>query len=45
VQRTCSEDGGRIEATKDGEGRWVKLPASALEALRAQVETMASKRN
>jgi hypothetical protein len=45
VQRTCSEDGGRIEAIKDGEGRWVKLPASALEALRAQVETMASKRN
>jgi integrase len=35
VQRTWSEDGGRIEATKN---RWVKLPASALETLRAQVE-------
>ena len=41
VQRTWSEDGGRIERTKDGEDRWVKLPASALEALRTQVEAMA----
>jgi integrase len=41
VQRAWSEDGGRIEATKDGEDRWVKLPASALEALRAHVEAMA----
>lgn len=41
VQRTWSEDGGRIEATKDGEDRWVKLPASALAALRAHLEAMA----
>jgi hypothetical protein len=41
LQRTWSEDGGRIEATEDGEDRWVKLPASNLEALRAQVEAMA----
>lgn len=40
VVRTWSEDGSRLEACKDGEDRWVKLPAPALEALRAQVEAV-----
>jgi integrase len=40
VQRTWSEDGGRIERCKDGEDRWVKLPASATAALRAHSESM-----
>jgi integrase len=40
VERTWSEDGSRFEPCKDGEDRWVKLPAAALEALRAHVESM-----
>jgi integrase len=41
IQRTWSEDGGRIEACKDGEDRWVKLPPSTIAALRAHLEAMA----
>ena len=40
VQRTWSEDGGRVERCKDSEDRWVKLPAPALEALHAHCEAM-----
>ena len=40
VARTWSEDGGRIEPCKDGEDRWVKLPAATLAALRAHLEAM-----
>ena len=40
VQRTWSEDGGRIEATKDDEDRWVKLPTETMEALRVHCEAM-----
>jgi integrase len=40
VQRTWSEDGGRIERCKDGEDRWVKLTPATLEALRAHCEAM-----
>jgi integrase len=38
VQRTWSEDGGRMEPCKDGEDRWVKLPPSVLAALRVHIE-------
>lgn len=39
VQRTWSEDGGRIERCKDGEDRWVKLQTpEAIAALRAHLE-------
>jgi integrase len=40
VQRTWSESGGRVERCKDGEDRWVTLPASAIAALRAHCEAM-----
>ena len=40
VERTWSEDGGRIEACKDGEDRWVKLPTAAMAALRAHCEAI-----
>jgi len=40
VARTWSEDGGRIEACKDGEDRWVKLPPAAVAALRSHCEAM-----
>ena len=40
VQRTWSEDGGRIEATKDNEDRWVKLPTETMVALRAHCEAI-----
>jgi integrase len=40
VQRTWSESGGRIERCKDGEDRWVTVPASTLAALRAHCEAM-----
>jgi len=38
VARTWSEGGGRIEPCKDGEDRWVKLPAATMAALRAHLE-------
>ena len=37
VARTWSEGGGRIEACKDGEDRWVKLPRTTMRALRAHL--------
>src|SRR5437899_10054736 len=40
VQRAWSESGGRVERCKDGDDRWVTLPASALAALRAHCEAM-----
>src|SRR2546426_5457141 len=40
VQRTWSEDGGRIEPCKDGEDRWVKLTSATMAALRAHCESM-----
>ena len=40
VQRTWSEDGGRIEPCKDGEARWVKLTPATVAALRAHCESM-----
>jgi len=40
VQRTWSESGGRVERCKDGEDRWVTVPASTLAALRAHSEAM-----
>src|SRR2546427_5206801 len=40
VQRTWSEGGGGVERCKDGDDRWVHLPASALAALRAHCEAM-----
>ncbi len=40
VERTWSEDGGRFEACKDGEDRWVKLPPTTMTELRAHLETM-----
>ncbi len=40
VERTWSEDGGRLEPCKDGEDRWVKLPAATLAALQARLEAM-----
>jgi len=40
VQRTWSEDGGRIEPCKDGEDRWVKLTPATMAALRAHCESM-----
>jgi integrase len=40
VQRTWSEDGGRMEACKDGEDRWVKLPPATMAALSAHMEAM-----
>lgn len=40
VQRTWSESGGRVERCKDGEDRWVTLPASTNAALRAHCEAM-----
>ena len=45
IGRTWSEDGGRIEACKDGEDRWVKLPAATMAALRAHLEAMALEAN
>jgi integrase len=40
VQRTWSEDGGRMESCKDGEDRWIKLPPSVMAALRAHIEAI-----
>jgi integrase len=40
VQRTWSESGGRVERCKDGDDRWVTLPASTIAALRAHCEAM-----
>jgi integrase len=41
VQRTWSEHGGRLEACKDHEDRWVKLTTPvALEVLRAHCEVL-----
>jgi len=40
VQRTWSESGGRVERCKDGEDRWVTVPASTLGPLRAHSEAM-----
>jgi integrase len=40
VERTWSEDGGRLERCKDGEDRWVKLPAATMAALQAHLEAM-----
>jgi integrase len=40
VERTWSEAGGRVEATKDGDDRWVKIPEPTLTALRAHCEAM-----
>ncbi len=40
VERTWSEDGGRVEATKDGDDRWVTIPEPTLTALRAHCEAM-----
>ena len=40
MQRTWSESGGRIEHCRDGEDRWVTLPAWAIAALRAHCEAM-----
>ena len=40
MARTWSEDGGRFEPCKDGEDRWVKLPAATLTVLRAHLEAM-----
>jgi integrase len=38
VARTWSEDGGRFESCKDGEDRWVKLPAATMAALQAHAD-------
>ena len=40
MERTWSEDGGRLEPCKDGEDRWVKLPAATLAMLQAHLEAM-----
>ena len=40
MQRTWSESGGRVERCKDGEDRWVTVPASTMAALRAHGEAM-----
>jgi len=41
VWRTWSEPGNRIEACKDGEGRWIKVQSpGALQALRAHVDAV-----
>jgi len=40
VQRTWSEKGGRIEACKDGEARWVKATPELLVALREHLAAM-----
>lgn len=41
VERTWSEDGGRLEACKDGDDRWVKMPPAVAAGIREHLEMIA----